>query len=261
MGHVRLGELQRTRQWLEVVALIRQGAAAEQVAQAAIRAAEKGLGRAAKDPGVVETVWLFIHLPRAARADDFAAELRRLGVHAPGDCGVMGLAAAVSDAVDDRLANNRGRTDLGEMAQMAAAETLSGLLAERTRGLFDASPDDVRRELAGLVKDSQFGLFAKSFFARLTYKSLDYFLSRALALHVGEGRRFLTLARQAEFSRALETHCREAAVIVQQFSADWVGKTHYEHGEVTRGHVFDLIHGAMAKLIAELKAGSGLHGE
>jgi hypothetical protein len=259
MGHLRLDELPRTRLWLEVVALVEHGAAAEQVAQAAVRAAEKGLSHAAKDKGVIETVWLLIRLPRAAQAADFEAELQRCGVDAPTELGAVGLAAAFSDAVDDRLANNRGRTDLGEMAQMAAAETLAGVLSERTGGLFDATPADVRRELAAVAKPARFELFAKSFFARLTFKSLDYFLSRALSTHVGDGRRFRTLARQAEFSRALETHCREAAFIVQRFSADWVGKTNYQFGEVTRDHVFDLVHGAMAKLLKELKAGAGFH--
>jgi hypothetical protein len=261
VGHIRLGTLPRTRSWDEVVALIGHGAAVPQVAQATIRAAEEGLRGAGKDRGVVDTVWLLLQLPHAARAARFPDALSELGMTVSGAPGLMALVGAFSEAVDARLANNCGRTDLGEMAQMAGAETLAGVLHERTRGFFDATAEDVRRELAGLGAVTQFGLFARTFFARLTFKCLDYFLSRALSAHVGEGRRFLTLARQAAFSEALETHCKEAAVIVQRFSGEWASKARYEAGSVSRDKTRDFVHGAMAKLLDELKRGAGLHGE
>ncbi len=126
----------------------------------------------------------------------------------------MELAAGFNDAVDACLPNNCGRTDLGEMAQMAGVETLVGQLGARTQGFFDTTTADVRRELAALHTVKHLGIFMRAFFARLTYRTLDYFLSRVLSLHVGEGRRLTTLERQAEFSDALETHCSEAAVVV-----------------------------------------------
>ncbi len=58
MGHIRLGELPRTRKWSQVVGLIEGGAGTAQVASVTINAADKGLGLAAKDQGVVETIWL-----------------------------------------------------------------------------------------------------------------------------------------------------------------------------------------------------------
>jgi hypothetical protein len=261
VGHIRLGTLPRTRSWDEVVALIGQGAAAPQVAQATINAAEDGLRKASKDRGVVETVWLLLQLPQAAKGPRFLEDLYEAGVTVGGAPGLMALVSAFSEAVDARLANNCGRTDLGEMAQMAGAESLAGVLHERTRGFFDSSPEDVRRELAGLATVGQFGFFARAFFGRLTCKCLDYFLSRELTRHVGEGRRFLTLARQAAFSEALEKHCSEAAVIVQRFSGEWASKARYQAGTIGRGQARDLVHGAMAKLVDELKRGAGRHGE
>lgn len=127
------------------------------------------------------------------------------------------LAAAFAEAVDARLPNNMGRTDLGEMAQMAAVEALASTLAGRARNLFDAATGDIRRELARLATPSGFGTFAKAFFGRFIYKCLDYYLSRTLANHVGEGRRFTWLARQEEFSEGLERHCLEAARYVEKF--------------------------------------------
>ena len=66
--------------------------------------------------------------------------------------------------------------------------------------------------------EKQFGAFSRTFFSKLTYKVLDYFLSRILADHTGVGRRFTTLAQQRDFSQALETHCHEACVIVEQYA-------------------------------------------
>lgn len=67
MGHVGLGHLPCTRSWQEVVEPIHGGAGAAQVANAAVRAAEKGLRRVYDDRGVVRTVWLLMRLPEAAR--------------------------------------------------------------------------------------------------------------------------------------------------------------------------------------------------
>ena len=58
----------------------------------------------------------------------------------------------ITDAIDARLANNRGRTDLGEMAQMAAAETITHVVGSRTRSFFGTTPDDVRQAFASLFQ-------------------------------------------------------------------------------------------------------------
>lgn len=225
MGHVRLGDLPRTRKWGQVVGLIGAGAGTPQVASATINAAEKGLGVAVKDKGVVETIWLLTQLPVAARSENFAAELRARGVTVSQSPGLMEIVAAVTEAIDAEMPNNRGRSDLGEMAQMAAAETLTEVIGSRTRGLFGTTPDDVQKQFAALGTNKQFSIFAKDFFARFTNKCLDYFVSRAVTQHVGEGKRFTTLAQQSEFSEALRTHCREASKIVEEFSGGWFSKT------------------------------------
>jgi hypothetical protein len=151
MGHTRLGSLPRTRKCTQVVGLIETGARAAQVANATITAAENVLGTVAKDKGVVETVWLLTQLPLAARDEDFAAALRECGLTVPNSPGLMDIVGAVSDAIDERLPNCSGRSDLGEMAQMAAAETLIEVIGARTSGLFGAAPSDVQKAFATLA--------------------------------------------------------------------------------------------------------------
>lgn len=262
MGHIRLGSLPRTRKWGEVVGLIAGGAGTAQVANATINAAEQGLGFAVKDKGLIETIWLLTQLPVAARSQDFAAALRECGVSVSDSPSLPEIVAAVSEAIDGKMPDNRGRTDLGEMAQMAAAETITDVIGGRSHGLFGTAAEDIQREFSKLATNKQFSIFAKDFFARFTTKCLDYFVSRALSHHLGEGRRFTTLAEQSEFSKALKTHCREASKIVEEFSGGWFSKTNWEtKGEISRKDIAAFTSYAMTKLVSELKQGAGSDGE
>src|SRR4051812_28226703 len=103
MGHVLIGPFPRTRKWVRVVELIHAGAAAAQVANATTAAAERWFKKAANDTGVVETVWLLMRLPIAARSDDFAAALRECGLAVSDEPGLLELVAAVTEAIDRRM--------------------------------------------------------------------------------------------------------------------------------------------------------------
>lgn len=259
MGHTRLGDLPRTRRWGEVVGLLACGAGTAQVANATITAAERGLNLAAEDKALVETVWLLSQLPLAARAKDltgFVGALRQGGLQVSDSPGLMEVVGAFSDAIDARLSNNGGRTDLGEMAQMAASETIAMVLGSRTQSLFGTQPQDVQKALAGLATNKQFSEFSRQFFARITNRCLNYFLSRAVTHHIGEGQRFATLAQQSEFTKALEVHCREASKIVEDFSGGWFTKTNWEKNGISRDDARGFAHVAMRKLVDELKAGA-----
>jgi hypothetical protein len=196
MGHTRLRDLPRTRVWQEVVELIAGGAGAPQLANATIIVAQRGLNLASNDSALVEAVWLLTQLPLAARSGDFAGYLRMSGMNVPDSPGLMDVVGAFSEAADARASGGR-RTDLGEMAQMAAAETIYRVVGERTAGLYGASAQDVATAFSSLGTVAGFGTFARDFFARLTTRCLDFFLSRAFYHHVGEGKRFTTLAQQS----------------------------------------------------------------
>lgn len=256
MGHVRLGNLPRTRKWQQVVGLIQGGAGTAQIANATISAAEKGLNIAAEDRGLVETIWLLTQLPLAARSEDFPSYLRKAGIDVSDSPTLMEIVGALTDTIDARLGQNGGRTDLGEMAQMAAAETISKEIGSRTQSLFGTTPDDIKNAFSNLATNRQFSIFARDFFARLTEKCMNYFLSRAFSYHVGEGKRFATLAQQSEFSKALKLHCEEASKIFEEFSGGWFSKTNWEKGGISRKDAAGFVHVAMQKICAELKEGA-----
>jgi hypothetical protein len=256
MGHTRLGDLPRTRKWQDVIRYIAMGAGAPQIANAVIGAAERGLNLAKEHKAMVEAFWLLTQLPSAAREADFAAALRNCGLQIPDNPGLMDLVGAVSDAIDARIPNNSGRTDLGEMAQTAASEVLVEVITARTHGLFATTADDVKRAVAGLGTVKEFGILARQFYARITDKVLQYYVSRTTADQVGNGSRFATLAAKAEFDSALALHCSEASKIVEAFAGEWFSKTNWQNEGISRENARGFTHVAMQKMVDELKAGA-----
>jgi hypothetical protein len=255
VGHIRLGELPRTRKWGEVVDLIAAEGDAASIAAATMRAADEGFQRAAKDEGVGRAIWLLTQLPLAARRDDFRERLKALGLVVTSAPGLPDLIGAYSDAVDSHMRRSGGRTDLGEIAQMAAAETLASTLGARTQTLFGAGPEDVRIALAGLATTRQFGQLARSFVANFTRRFLTFYLSRELPNHVGGSRRFANSSEQAEFDKALDLHCRQASRIVEDFAGGWFSKTNWERG-IGPADARSFAWVALKKVRAELRRGA-----
>lgn len=258
MGHIKYGPLPATRPWREVVQLIAGGASAAQLATATVHAAARWFRAAANDRAVVEAYWLLVRLPLAARAPAFRVALSDCGVHVPDDPGLLDLAVAYSEAVDARMPNGRGRTDLAELAQTAGVETVCGTVHPRSGGLFGSGPPEIRRALADLGTPKQFGLFARPFFTWFAYKILAGLLARALPQHVGEGRRFRTQAEHERFLDALRDHCHEATGHHAKFAGEWFSLHRFQTaGDIDRDETQRFFGHAVSKLNNEfLKRGA-----
>jgi len=249
MGHTRLGRLPRTKQWQEVVGLVGAGADTADIAAATLEASKLGLEDAARDPALLHSFWLLTQLPLCARKGDFVAELAKIGVSITGEATLMELVGGLSDAVDAHVYRVGGRTDLGEMAQMGATETLSSVLGQRTTSLFETTPEDVHRELARLGTPVNFSVVARDFFARVTERYLTYFLSKELSNTLN------SVDANRQFREALSLHCKQASKIVEQFAAEWFSKANYQGG-ITPRKAAGFISHAMTKLGAELQKGA-----
>jgi hypothetical protein len=248
MGHIRLGNLPRTRKWRQVVALLDSGAATDQIAAATLDASKHGLEEAARDPTLAYSFWLLTQLPLCARKSDYSEELRKLGIPVADDPGLLDLVGAFTDSVDAHIRLIGGRTDLGEMAQMGAAESLTSTLRQGTESLFGTTPADVQRELASLATPKNFSVLVRDFFSRLSERYLTYFLSRELSNHrsVDENR---------QFREALSVHCKQASKIVEQFAGGWYSKTNFKGG-ITQRKAANFIQVALKNLRAELDKGA-----
>ncbi len=256
MGHIRLGRLPRTRKWSEVVGLVGGGGGTVDVANATLDASLEDLSIAANDPGLVYSFWLLTRIPEAARSDNFADELRSLGLQVSDAPSLPELVAALTDAVDRHVDAANARSDLGEMAQMAAVEALHRVTEERSRSLFGTTPADVQRELGGLATQAQFGSLARDFFSRFTERVLTYYLSRELPAHVGRGLRFDNQDQRRQFREDLVGHCWQASRIVETFAGGWFSKARFE-GDLSRERTNAFIGYALKKMRSELRQGAG----
>lgn len=230
MGHNRLGSLPDTRPWRAVVGLIADGASAAAVAAATSAAAVDGLERGQHDRGVAHAVFLLARTALAARQPDFARGLGSVGVHCQADPPLFTLTAALAAAMRDAARARRSpRTDLGEMAALAATETVAAAVGDRVAGLFP-SGGDVRRAVREFATRNGFAALAYEFFARFTRRFLLYHLGRELSQHVGGAGRFADHAAHTAFVVDLDTHCREAALVVRAYAGGWYDKARFERG-------------------------------
>src|SRR5262245_9344404 len=144
MGHMRLGTLPDTAPWRRVVGLIAAGAGAAAVAGATSRAAVAGLRIARTDEGLAHCFWQLARLAEAGRHDDYAAALREAGLPVAGAPTAFEVAGCFSDAIDRQLRALADRSDVAEMAQLAAVEALTAQLTGRAASLFGTTPAEAR---------------------------------------------------------------------------------------------------------------------
>jgi hypothetical protein len=258
MGHQHLGTLPRSQKWQQIVQLISGGADIQDIAAATSAAAETQMTDASNDPAVKHAVWLLTQIPTAARKDDFASELRKLGLRISDRPTLIEVASAMTDAVDRYVRKTGGRTDLGEMAQLSAVESLSAVAGRELPDLFGATPEKTKATLSGLGTVKQFAVLARDFFSRLSRRQLSYFLSRELSQHVGINSRFQTIREHLEFEIALDLHCRESSRIIKEYSGEWFSKHTYEGG-ITEAKAGRFVQFAFKKLREELRHRRGAH--
>lgn len=264
MGHIRLNQLPRTRKWLNVVELLAVGADVFQIANATIKAAESAFSFVSNDSGYNQAVWLMTQLGLAAGQERPLEYLRSQGVDIPDNTSLPGIAVALTDALDNHSVASGGHSDLGELAQRALVNAVIKRLEPKLsqQSLFNMQADDTQRALTEFRKPNEFGQLSREFYSRLTNECMNYFLSQTLATNLGAGQRFLTMNQMSQFETALSTHCREASLIVEQFSSEWFSKHRYEEqGNISRDSVRGYASWALKKMKDELKAGAKVDGQ
>ena len=252
MGHLRLGTLPDTTRWRRVVAAIAEGESIAQVASATSEAAQKGLDQAHDDAGLCHAVLLLAKIALAARQEEFGDALEAAGLPSPSQPNLFDIAGGFADAMDAHFRQSGGRTDIGEMAQLAAIESLTSLIGQRSVSLFGTTSAEVKGAVYEFSTKKGFSALAHDFFSRFTQRFLTYHLGRELSNHVGGNGRFADPNEHTEFVKGLATHCREAAVIVREFSGGWYSKANFEDG-ISAQKARNFVNYALTKLRLELK--------
>ncbi len=252
MGHIRLGTLQRSKKWRDVIGLLDADADIESIAEAAARASEMDLKRASNDPLFQFVTQLLVRLPLLARAPGFEAEMSEIGLSPASLDSVTGLLSGLNQAISQRAFEKNQSSDAGDLARMALLESLSVQLRDKLPSLFDPTPQEVRRALASFSGGREFSALARDFFARLSYRSLDYYLSRELADHIGVDKRFGDDGDRIAFETALRQHTFEASKIVESFAGGWYGKTVWKEQTLSQDKINEFTRYAFKKMRSEL---------
>jgi hypothetical protein len=258
MGTREFEGLPKTPKFKKVVGLIGVGAgfagatgisagSLGAIADATLDASLGGLERAKSDEGLAYAFYLLAQFTQAARQEDFLAALKNLGLPSPKanldapisddsavDYDIHDLVASYTSAVDRQLRRNQSRTDIAEIAQQSAAESLHALCGPKSTTLFGSSLETVKGSLRALSTKKGFATLTQDFFARLTRRYLLYHLSRELSNHVGQGRRFQSVDEHNNFLYQLDAHCRVCSRMVRRFGGEWYSKQNWEGGITPR---------------------------
>ncbi|MCI4660344.1 MAG: hypothetical protein MRY63_00780 [Neomegalonema sp.] len=224
-----------------------------EIAAASSEAAKSALKKVANDPVFEQAVWILLNAPLAARSPGFLEDLSLLGVQTSQTPALFDLTAAINASLDRLAAEQSGKTDFGEMAQQALVGSLIRAIEPQLPTLLEATPEDTRTALGRLAGGDRFAQLARDFFGDLLYRTLDSFLSRELANHVGADQRFASDAERRAFEHAFRRHCSESARIVESYSGDWYGKHVWQKGEFGRAESKRFAQYALKKLRAELE--------
>lgn len=259
MGHTRLGNLPKTRKWAEILDLLGSESGGDsflteggmaQLAFLTIDAADGALNRAKEDPGLKYTFYLLTQLALSARTNNWEDALTYHGLKPKSLDTASDLAIQFQDAVDEHLRSRGHSSDVSEMAQVAAGETLSRL-ASTEQTLFGDEKGRLQDAIRTLSTKKGFSELGQTFFANFIFRFANFYLSRATAERLGTSR-FQQLGDVSKFNTALDTHCKQTARIVRDFCGEWFSKTQFKTG-INEQNAAAFVGVAVKKLQAELR--------
>lgn len=230
MGHQHILTLPDTQPWNRPVQLLAEDADLADITRQTMRAALKGLELARNDRGLIYSFHLLCRTARAAREPVFAEALGIVSVFVRSPLDICELITAFCEAVDRELVLRKGRTDISEMGQLAAIETLTTLLQRKSTSLYAGDQPELKVLVYELSTKSGVESLAHEFFSRFCHRFLGYHLGRELSNHVGGNGRFADPQSHTEFLERLLVHCREVAAITTEYAGKWYSHSNFDGG-------------------------------
>lgn len=262
MGHTRVGVLPATRRWESLRALLEEGGDAGAVADAALRAvvellgdADRDLrGRLAREPGLVQSLWVLMTLPSLARRVDFAAALADAGLRVPERAwsSPIGFVAEVTRSVERGLGDDAGT--FSTIALAALRQVLTERLGRSGGSLFETSQQEITRTWAEYGTPARFSALAQDYMATFLERATQFYISREVPQQLGAERRFGALSEIGSFNAELAVWARERAAIVTDFAKSWLSKELFERGRPSPKDAQGFVGYALAKVGSEVRA-------
>lgn len=239
MGHTRLGKIPTTRQWRDVVAIFASAkstlglsAGSQDISQltgATARASSNALRAGVRDGGLAYIFYFLTQLALSARRAEPRQALNELGLQLPRDPTHLDLTIEIHRVFDEHFKATNQKSDVAEIAQLAAGETLSDFFRSQPRDLFAASETQLFRDLHKLGAQKAFGEVSRHFFSNFMSRLLGFYLSK-FVLPGGRQRLVNSADELTQFNTILRQHTYQRAAIIHEFAEKWFSKTEFEKG-------------------------------
>lgn len=257
MGHIRIGRLPKTKQWADVFsALEGESLIAADLASATATAAQQQFSVLARDEAINYCFWMLVRIASAARGENFADELKRIGIKSGRIESGLSFVQEVSRAIEDGL-RDRGQTSVFvNMAALSLREVLSANLIEQSKTLFGSDFRDVQSACRQISTRKNFGQVAKEFYANFIGRSIRYITDKEISNYVGPDKSVSSPQQVTEFHHALNRYCLESARIVEEFAAGWFSKHNWESkNDISEKEAGSFTSYALEKIQMEIRGG------
>ena len=253
MGHIRLGELPRTKKWRDVIALIGDGTATPyEVVFAITKAADDRLDALEDDRALPYLYWLLTRVTWLARTDTFLADLRVEGVRLPERLSGLNFLGQLGEMAAREVRRRCKPSVFSELAVRSFKEALGKAIHERANTLFGTTMEDIRRAFKATSSTREFSRVATDFFSGFLAGFFEFIISKESSNHVGWTRGFRDPTALAEFQQNLRGYCFQVTRILEDFSGEWYSK-HNWLGDINEHEARRFVAYALTKIRSELR--------
>lgn len=256
MGHIRLGRLPKSKPWAKVFQVLEGDSFdASSVASAVAAAAQREFSTLQRDPGINYCFWVLARVATAARSEDFAGELRRLGIQIGRVTSGLTFVQRMARAVEQELTRRKHRNFFVQMAELTLRDVLSAAVVEQSRSLFGTGLPEIQSACRRFSTEARFGATARQFFAALMSRVIQYTADKELSNYVGSGQVLTSPGAALAFQRDLQRHCFESARIVEDFAGGWLSKHNWQtNDDIPEQAAAGFTMYALEKICQELQA-------
>lgn len=232
MGHTRIGRLNRSRLWRDVVGSFCAGADFNQLAKQVLEAAEEGLNatRLSNDSAYQKAVELLVQMGIGAQSGDFIQHMRNCGIALSDRPSAQELIAKLGQAVDDAAWNAGAiKTDLGDHAKQALSNAITACMKAERSGDLPGMPQRLDADIfKAFGTRANFAELNRVFISKVMAHSMNSYLSQVVPNLVGRAQRVMSIHELKASYDALAKHCYETAQVHKVYANEWLGKHQYQ---------------------------------
>ena len=258
MGHTRIGRLNRSMAWKEVIGLFCAGADFDQIAQATLKAASEGFNekRLSEDAGYQKAVWLLVQMGIAGQSGDFIKHMCNCGIELSNNPSKQELNARLAAAVEDAAWDGGMKSDLAEFARQALSNAVTSAVEKNKEGELPNMPHkediDVFRKFGS---KADFAHINQVFASEIMSRGLLSYLTQLLPNMVGRENRVLSTHELNHAYNSIEQHCYETGIVQKDYANEWMGKHQYKLNDMSDARIVKHGNFLVKKMIKALKYG------